>query len=161
MKTFEDDEKTKFVHIYCNTLNNLIIIPCGESSKSKLKRVHIEIDAVSKVNYPYDENELEETLFRSMELCHSKEPDVESKQSIIERELGISGYNKATKKLVRKKLKRILFQWNNIEGYSIRPLCRGYLEKHIILLGKNIEQGQLAEAVKKTINLKQKWFLNK
>ena len=49
------------VLIYCDSLNNLIIIPCGESQK--LDGLNMEIDVVSKINYPYKDLELEETLF--------------------------------------------------------------------------------------------------
>ncbi len=67
----------------------MIIISCGESKK--LEGLNREIDVIAKVNYPYNELELEETLLGSMELCHSIEPDVDSKQSTIERVLGING----------------------------------------------------------------------
>ncbi|MDR7073555.1 hypothetical protein J2X07_002542 [Fictibacillus barbaricus] len=43
------------VLIYCNPLNDLIIISCGESKK--LEGLNRTIDVVSKVNYPYNELE--------------------------------------------------------------------------------------------------------
>jgi hypothetical protein len=140
------------VLIYCNPHNHLIIISCGESKK--LDGLNRTIDVVAKVNYPYNELELEETLLRSMELCHSKEPDVESKQSFIERVQGINGYGKETKNL-----KLIQFEWNKEDGYDVRPYQRiprrGYviIEEQIIQLGKNIVQCQLAQAVKRAINI--------
>lgn len=140
------------VLIYCNQHNDLIIISCGESKK--LDGLSRAIDVVAKVNFPYNELELEETLLRSMELCHSQEPDVESKQSTIERVLGINGYGKATKNH-----KLIQFEWNKKDGYDLRPYQRiprrGYvlMEEQVIPLGKKIVAGQLAGSVNKAINV--------
>ncbi|PGY13198.1 hypothetical protein [Bacillus sp. AFS031507] len=141
------------VAIYCDSSNNLIIIPYGESQK--LDGLNKEIDVVSKLNHPYDDLELEKTLINSLELCHSKNPDDgENKRTIIERELGIRGYAKATKSL-----KIINFSWNKEDGYDVRPFQRiprrGYveMEEQVIPLGKKIVPGQLAEALKKAINV--------
>lgn len=140
------------VLIYCDLLNNLIIISCGESQK--LDGLNTEIDVVSKINYLYNDLELEETLLRSMELCHSKEPNLENKQTIIEKELGIKGYGKATKNL-----KLIQLYWTKKNGYQVEPYeripRRGYviMEEQIIHLGKKVVQGQLAEAVRKSIGV--------
>ncbi|MDR7073554.1 hypothetical protein [Fictibacillus barbaricus] len=79
---------------------------------------------------------------------------MESKQSIIERVLGINGYGKATKNL-----KLIQFEWNKKDGYDVRPYQRkprrGYviMEEQIIQLGKKIVPGQLAQAVKRAIKI--------
>ncbi len=140
------------VQIYCDPLDNLIFISMGDSQK--YGGIATEIDVISKLNFPYNDEDLEETLLRSLELCHSKEPDEEKKQTYIERELGIRGYGKATKNL-----KIIILYWTKENGFQIEPHeripRRGYviLEEQVIPLVKKIVSGQLAEAVKKAISV--------
>jgi hypothetical protein len=137
------------VDIYADPSNNLIIISTGENKNGDT----VLIDVVSRVKYPYEEIDLEETLFKHLELCHSKIPEGDN-ETVLEKVTRKKGYGKATKNL---RLTSVF--WNIDIGFLVEPFQRvprkGYrvLDEHKILLGKKPEPGRLATAVKKSIEL--------
>ncbi|MEH7308655.1 hypothetical protein [Neobacillus drentensis] len=136
------------VSIYADRLNNLIIFPNGESKEGDTR----EIDVDFKVNDPFTEMELEDTLIKALELCHSKIPPDINELSAIESAIGKKGWWKVTKDL-----KYLSLYWNKSDGFLVKPYKRiprkGYilLVENGISLGKKPEPGQLAAAVKKAI----------
>jgi hypothetical protein len=139
----------KVVSIYADSEENLIIIPNGESPELGLT---MEIDLVNELNCPYSDEQLEETLLNNMDQCYSILPDETSKQSVLEKHLGVRGYSKATNGR-----KHVIFKWSASDGYLITPTVRkrGYflLPDQAIALGKSFKNGELANAVKKALVL--------
>ncbi|RCX07643.1 hypothetical protein DFR58_1503 [Anaerobacterium chartisolvens] len=142
----------KCVSVYADPNNNLIIIPNGQSQK--WGGATAEIDIVNEILVPYSDDDLEKALINAMELCYSKDPDADGDISPIAKHLKVKGYSKAVKNK-----RYICFRWDIDDGYYLIPTekvpKRGYVhqEDKIIMLGKNIEYGKLAQAVKEALNL--------
>jgi hypothetical protein len=136
----------KSINIYADPQNNLFLIPKGESSD-----LTMELDIIHELKHPYSDEELENALLESMDLCYSKLPS-EELNSIIVKHLGLKSYSKAIKD---KRL--VIFDWNSSEGYIVVPSIkkRGYehLTEQSIFLGKSFKNGELANAVKKAMEL--------
>jgi hypothetical protein len=141
----------KLVHIYSDLNQNLIFIPTGESKKWGGT---LAIDSVTELKHPYSDEQLEEALNSSLDRCYSLKPDESLKESALEKYLGVKGFSKACK---GKKL--VLFEWLAKEGFSFTPTDKvkgeGYnhLSEQKISFGKNVNKGDLANAVKKAIEL--------
>jgi hypothetical protein len=141
----------KSVHIYADSSQNLILIPTGESKKWGGT---LEIEAVTELKAPYSDEQLEQELINSMDRCYSLKPDESLKESVLEKFLGIKGFSKACKGL-----KIILFEWLAKDGFFFTPTNKvkgeGYLHlsEQKISLGKSFNKGDLANTVKKAIEL--------
>jgi hypothetical protein len=138
------------VNVYADPKDNLIVIPTSKSKK--WGGVTTEIDIVYQITVPYTDDELEKTLMNVMELCFTKNPD-DDNISPIAKYLNVKSYSTAVKNR-----RYICFRWDIDDGYYIIPTKKipreGYSHQQdkIIMLGKNIEQGKLAEAVKEALS---------
>ncbi len=140
----------KSIQIYVDSNQNLISVPIGESKKWGIISIH----SVSELKSPYSDEQMEQELINSLNRCYSLPADDDLKVSALEKYLGIKDFSKACqgKKLVD-------LSWNAKDGYYITPTNKvkgkGYLhlEDMKIFLGKNINKGDLANAVKKAIEL--------
>jgi hypothetical protein len=137
----------KSVNIYADPQDTLFLIPNGESSDG----LTMGLDIIHELKPPYTEEELENALLESMDLCYSEFPS-EQPNSIIVRHLGLKSYSKATKDK-----RYVMFKWTSDEGYTVTPSIkkRGYehLTEQSIFLGKSFKNGELANAVKKALAL--------
>ncbi|MBS4198144.1 hypothetical protein KHA93_00530 [Bacillus sp. FJAT-49732] len=95
--------------IFSDLEGNLIIIP--NSRSKKYEGSLSQVDTVFKLNSPFSDSELEGKLNKALDLFDVLTPDEESKESVIEKVLGIKGYSKATKSL-----KYVSIYWNEHEG---------------------------------------------
>lgn len=136
----------KSVNIYADPQGNLFLIPKGESLD-----LTMELDIIRELKNPYNDEELENALLDSMNLCYTELPS-EEPNSILVRHLGLKSYSKAVKD---KRL--VIFDWNSSDGYIVVPSIkkRGYehLTEQSIFLGKSFKNGELANAVKKALEL--------
>ena len=140
-------EDYSVVFIYIDQKDNLIVIPTALSSRKTMK----EINLVDVLNSPYTDEQIEDTLIKGMEKCHSIKPDESSDESVIEKHLGIKGYSKAIKNL-----RLVNFRWLKDEGYSFSPNVKnrgGFASFKRINLGKILEKGQLAKAFKEVLDI--------
>jgi len=140
----------KSIQIYVDPAQNLISIPIGESKKWGI----ISIDSVSELKSPYSDEQMEQELINSLNRCYSLPVNDDLKFSALEKHFGVKDFSKACqgRKLVD-------LSWNTKDGYYITPTNKvkgkGYLhmEDQRISIGKSFNKGDLANAVKKAIEL--------
>lgn len=147
----------KKISIFIDPIGNLIILP---TTVAEMRGVTggaiVDIDVPHQINVPYSDEELEDELMKAMEECYSKEADVKSNTTAIEKVLNIKGWEKAVKD---KKL--VDFSWTEDGGYKVTPTRkehkpkRGYtyLSAQSIMLGKQFAPGELAKSVRKAIEI--------
>ncbi|MCM3666263.1 hypothetical protein M3204_17745 [Mesobacillus subterraneus] len=133
------------VSIFIDSLGNLYIIP--NSPSKKYEGSLSQVEKVFKLAAPYTYEELEQKVNVALDLFGVIKPDDESKESVIEKVMGLKGYSKATKTL-----KYISIYWDFEKGYSVEPFQkekRGYtiLEDKIIDVVRDYKPGQLAESI--------------
>ena len=102
----------RYVQVYVDKNDNLLVIPTGKSKK--IKNAIICIDIVNQLLIPYTDEELENILRLAFSQCYSKEPDDTTNVSSLERYLKIRGYSKAVKNR-----KLILCEWDSDDEYYI------------------------------------------
>jgi hypothetical protein len=147
----------KMVSIYIDYTGNIILIPTTRAEKKGVIGGAIaDIDIAHQLNTPYTNEELETELMKALAECYSKEADMQSKTTVIEKLLNIKGWEKAVndKKLVD-------LTWTEEGGYEVTPTRkehkpkRGYtyLSTQAIKLGKQVAPGGLAKAVATAIEI--------
>lgn len=141
--------------IYVDKGDNLIGVPFGESKFNYLKALNLAFP----LEFPYDDNTLEQFLIMVLNKSHSIHVDEESKSCGLAQYLGVKSYDKA-----EKNRKVIQFFYTDKDGYSIIPTQKGlgksrnekgyrYNEEDIINLGLDPQVGELAKAFYKAVTL--------
>ena len=141
------------VIVYADAKDNLFILPTGESKR--LCGATMELDILKHLAFPFSDEEVEEALLESMDLCFSEDPDdAPGYRTVMEKYLNVKGYAKAVKDK-----KCIIFHWDVDDGYSITATQKvpkeGYihLKDKVISLGMDIKKGELAKALKEAMQL--------
>ncbi len=141
----------RYVTIYADLNNNLIIFPTGNSPT---RGTTVDLDIPVQLFNPYTDEELEKVIFQAMDLCFSIIPDDNDKVTPIEKLLKIKGYAKTVKER-----RFISFFWNVDEGYRITPTKKesrqGYcsMVDKAIRLGLNPREGEIAKAIREAMKL--------
>ncbi|WP_033166102.1 hypothetical protein [Clostridium sp. KNHs205] len=141
----------RYVSIYADPQNNLIIIPTG---CSPTRGTTVDLDLAVQLLQPYTDQELERMIYQIMDECFSVIPDDEDKVTPIEKLLKIKGYSRAVKER-----RFISFLWDIDEGYIITPTKKvprqGYC--HMVdksfRLGMNPKEGEIAKAIREAMKL--------
>ena len=142
----------KMVNIYIDKNGTLYVVPTGESKK--FGGAIVDLDLIVKLDFPYSDNDLENSLMRAIEDCFSIEPNVSLSVSALERFLNIKGFSKAVKD---KRL--VILEWNCDEGYFFLPTKKltkqgfEHLESEKIYVGKKLIKGVLSKKFMDAIKL--------
>jgi len=139
----------RYVSIYADSSDNLIIIPTGVQEKWGGA---VDIDLAVQLNSPYSDEELEKVVFTAFDKCFSITPDEQIKETAIEKFLNVKGYSKAVKDR-----RFISFFWNDDEGYIITPTQKvprqGYchLNDKAFRLGMTPKSNEIAKAIREAV----------
>lgn len=144
----------KNVSIYIDIENNLYIIPYGTIKNYKgSTNANAQLDIVIYLKYPYTDYELEEAVIKALDLCHSKEPNIDG-VTPLEKFLNVKGYERSVKN------KRLVgLRWLQDEGFKITPTQKvprkghSHLNDRVIVLGKSLKEGELSKAINKAIDM--------
>ena len=105
------------VIVYADAKDNLFILPTGESKR--LCGATMELDILKHLAFPFSDEEVEEALLESMDLCFSEDPDdAPGYRTVMEKYLNVKGYAKAVKDK-----KCIIFHWDS----SFSPYRQAHL----------------------------------
>jgi hypothetical protein len=130
---------------------NLIIIPTGRSEKWGGA---LDLDLPIRLDFPYNDDDLENEIYYAFEQCFSLIPDENAKETVLEKALNIKGYSKAARDR-----RFISAFWNVDEGYIVTPTQKvprqGYchLTEKAFELGSNPKKREIATAIRAAISI--------
>lgn len=138
----------KISTIYIDRPKNLLyFVPVFDS-----ERGIIEMETFLELSDSAADEELENTTFKVLDLCHTKEPADDNYLPPIQKIKKTKSYKKATENI-----RMIEVVWDKGEGYSIGYYKReknGYFDLiNRIELGERLVAGDLAKAIRSAIDL--------
>ncbi|WP_079505003.1 hypothetical protein [Mesobacillus jeotgali] len=111
----------------------------------------IEMDTYFELGNQASDEELESTTIKTLEICHTEEPDIKRAPPIQQIKKSKS-YRKATENI-----KMVEVLWDKDEGYSVGYFERGKSGYFSLLdriyLGGTVNKGQFANAIRKALEL--------
>lgn len=132
------------IKVYVDGDHNLIMIPQGYFFYNTT-----ELNLPTELKAPYTDKEMEDALLFSLSQSYSILPD-ETKESVLERFLHV---REAADAYADKKC--VSFMWH--DGYQVGATKKigqkSYSQTHLIEVGKDPKPGEIAQAVRKAIDL--------
>ena len=136
----------KSISVYFDDTYNLIGVP---SAIVKKWNALVDIDNIVSLKTPYNDYELEQFLENVFSLCYSYTPDELSKQSALQKYLGVKSYSASVKKFGL-----VSLQWFKEQGYVIAPMWQNaklknafhQLENKTLNVVNQYKDGELAKS---------------